>query len=87
MSSEEKNLLKGEYNILKRSYAIYKREATKVPKDSLELYEIKQELTALGLRISQIRQAFFDDTFGRFYISTLLENFIFGEKRESLGGR
>ncbi|MCM1053423.1 MAG: hypothetical protein NC483_05570 [Ruminococcus sp.] len=91
MSNEERLVLKREKDNLKRVFESLKREVKRTPsdkRDTLEFYEMLQELSDLRYRIDQIRTAIFDSKFRRFYLSTILENFVFGEEdNQILGGR
>lgn len=86
MTNEEKIKLKKQYKMYKKAYYSLKKDIQKVPKDSIEEYEMLGSLTILGMQIANIRKALFDAKFRRFYLSTVLDNFIFEEK-EVKGGR
>ncbi len=91
MSNEERIALKREKDDLKSVFELLKLEIKRIPKenrDTLEFYESLQELSYLSYKIDEIRKALWDNRYRRFYLSTILENIVFGkEDNQSLGGR
>lgn len=90
MSNEERLLLKREKEQLRSYFGMLKREFKSFPKDkrdTKEFYYLLQDLTVVSYRLDSIKRALFDARFRRFYLSTLLENFIFGEEEKVRGGR
>lgn len=86
MKIEEKNQIKEEYKRLKELYNILKEDITKVPSESRENYEMRSNMMVIVMRMREIRRQLIDDKFGRFYPTTILENFIMGEE-QIRGGR
>ncbi len=88
MTFEEKEQIKQEYQKLKEVYKSLKKELLSTEPDSFERYDILCELSILGEQIKDIRRKLIDSKFQKYYPSTILYNFIFGEEEEHrIGGR
>lgn len=87
MTINEKEQIKEEYKMLKQEYKSLKTDITIVPSDYMEHYRTKQELTAIIMRMAEIRRQLIDDRFSKFYPTTLLADFILGSEENQREGR
>lgn len=85
MNNTEKEELRTEYNLLKAHKKALQSELLGAPKDSPIEYEIRQELSAVIARITDIHRTLLDARFGRFYPTTLINNFF--DENINKGGR
>ncbi len=76
-------ILKEEYALLKSNRKALLSELASAPKDSLIEYEIRQELTFCRARIAEIHHTLMAARFGRFYPTTIIENFFDGPQKGS----
>ena len=86
MNHSERNVLKEKYQKYKNAYNSLIKEIKTVPKDSIRYYEIISEISAIKLELQNIRQSLLDERFGKFYLTNLLERFVFKEEKVK-GGR
>lgn len=77
----EKDSLKETYSILKATRKSLLQELREVPKDTPAEYTLRQELTAINAQIGHIHGALMDESFGRFYPTTIINNFFDGPNR------
>lgn len=87
MTRDEKENLKARYNVTKRLYKSLLEDIKNIPRDTRDYYEVSGELMILRMQIADIRSTLLEATFGRFYPTAILENFILGNEENVRGGR
>lgn len=93
MERERLEALKNELAQLKQVRKGLAKDIKVSPKESEAKYEMSFELSLLNYRIADIKGELFRDKFGKFFPSTIVDNFIFGEaekpitEEQRIGGR
>lgn len=84
MERERLEALKNELAQLKQVRKGLIKDIKASPKESEVRYDMSCELSLLNYRIADIKGELFTDKFGRFNLSTIIDNFIFGDDERSI---
>lgn len=84
MERERSEALKNELAQLKQVRKGLIKDIKASPKESEVRYDMSCELSILNYRIADIKGELFRDKFDKFFPSTIINNFIFGDDEKSI---
>lgn len=88
MNKQEKENLRQEYKSLRGIYRLLKEDLKTALPDSLEMYEIRRNISMVGWQISSIRTRLILAPFEKICPTAIFDNFFFGDENEQIkGGR
>lgn len=84
MERERLEALKNELAKLKQVRKNLVKDIKASPEESDARYDMSCELSILNFRIANIKGELFRDKFGKFFPSTIIDNFIFDDAEKSI---